>query len=191
MYVVLGGTGHIGSALVERLLTRGEAVTLVTRSSSKARAWAERGATLAELDVRDVAALRRVLSRGRRAYLLNPPADPSGDPVEEEHATARAIVAALDGSGLEAVVAASTYGAQPAPPGGEGLGDLGVLYAFEEALKASPSPPRSCAARTISATGTSRWRPRAPRADSTRCCPRTSSCPWWRLATSARTRRSC
>lgn len=47
-----------------------------------------------------------------------------------------AIVAALDGSDLELVVALSTYGAQP----GEHLGDLGVLYEFEQSLLRQSAP---------------------------------------------------
>jgi uncharacterized protein YbjT (DUF2867 family) len=42
------------------------------------------------------------------------------------------IVGALDGAGLQKVVLQSTYGAQP----GDALGDLGVLYEFEEGLRA-------------------------------------------------------
>jgi uncharacterized protein YbjT (DUF2867 family) len=46
------------------------------------------------------------------------------------------IVTALRESGLEKVVAQSTYGAQP----GERCGDLNVLYDFEQALKAQTMP---------------------------------------------------
>lgn len=42
------------------------------------------------------------------------------------------IVRALTGAHLQKVVVQSTYGAQP----GEGLGDLGVLYDFEQAVGA-------------------------------------------------------
>jgi uncharacterized protein YbjT (DUF2867 family) len=45
-------------------------------------------------------------------------------------------VKALDGSGLEKVVLESTYGAQP----GDRLGDLSVLYDFEQALARQPIP---------------------------------------------------
>ncbi|TGR60102.1 NmrA family transcriptional regulator, partial [bacterium M00.F.Ca.ET.194.01.1.1] len=72
----------------------------------------------------------------RRAFLLNPPADPATDTDAEEQKTVAAIVTALAGSGLEKVVAESTYGAQP----GEGIGDLSVLYGFEQKLKAQTIP---------------------------------------------------
>ena len=136
MYIVLGGTGHIGSALATALLERGQLVTIVTRNASKAAALAKRGTTLAEVDVHDSVALRRILRTGKRAYLLNPPAHPSTDTDAEERSTVAAILAALEGSGLEKVVAASTYGAQPA----DRCGDLSTLFAFEEGLHAQPIP---------------------------------------------------
>ena len=136
MHIVLGGTGHVGSALVETLLARGEPVTLVTRDASKATAWRAKGAQVEQVDILDTVALRRVFRRGRRAFLLNPPAEPSGDTDATERRTVSAILAALEGSGLEKVVAQSTYGAQP----GEGNGDLGSLYALEQGLAAQPIP---------------------------------------------------
>ncbi len=136
MHIVLGGTGHVGSALVETLLARGEPVTLVTRDASKAAPWRAKGAQVEEADILDTAALRRVFRLGRRAFLLNPSADPSGDSDAAERRTIGAILAALEGSDLEKVVAQSTYGAQP----GESIGDLGSLHVLEQGLKAQPIP---------------------------------------------------
>jgi uncharacterized protein YbjT (DUF2867 family) len=59
-----------------------------------------------------------------------------GDTDTEERRTASSIVEALNGSGLEGIVAQSTYGAQP----GRGKGDLSVLFEFEEALRSQPIP---------------------------------------------------
>lgn len=136
MHIILGGTGHVGSAAAKALLDKGEAVTVVGRDPAKGDEWQARGAKFVVIDVRDAEALRAVLRTGKRAFLLNPPADISGDTDRDERATAVAIVAALEGSGLEKVVAASTYGAQP----GERIGDLSVLYEFERRLAAQPIP---------------------------------------------------
>jgi uncharacterized protein YbjT (DUF2867 family) len=136
MHVILGGTGHVGSALAERLLERGEAVTIVSRDPRKAERWKARGAQVAVADVRDVRALRDVLKAGARLFLLNPPADPSTDTAEEETRSLRAILTAVEGSGLAKIVALSTYGAQP----GTNIGDLGVLHEMEQALARSPIP---------------------------------------------------
>lgn len=87
-------------------------------------------------DVHDVDGLRRVLQRGKRLFLLNPPADPSTDTDAQERETVRCLLAALEGSQLEKVVAQSTYGAQP----GDRLGDLSILHDLEEGLRAQPIP---------------------------------------------------
>lgn len=136
MHIVLGGTGHVGSAVAGALLSRGEPVTVATRDASHAADLQRRGAEVAEVDILDTTALRAVLRRGKRAFLLNPPADISTDTDEEERRTVAAILAALEGSGLEKVVAESTYGAQP----GRRNGDFGPLYALEQGLAALPIP---------------------------------------------------
>lgn len=136
MFIVIGANGRIGSAVASRLLNAGRSVTAVLHSNNNEADWRSRGAQTAVVDVRDTDGLRAVFRTGKRAFLLNPNADTSTDTDREEHATVRSIVAALEGSGLEKVVAASTYGAQP----GERRGDLNVLYHFEQALAAQPIP---------------------------------------------------
>lgn len=136
MFIILGGTGHVGSAAARALLDQGHPVTIVTRSAAATGSWTQRGAEVAVADVHDVDRLRAVFRRGRRAFLLNPPADVATDTDVAERETVRCILAALDGSGLEQVVAESTYGAQP----GERCGDLTVLYGLEQGLAAQPIP---------------------------------------------------
>lgn len=136
MYIVLGASGHVGGSVARTLLESGQPVTAVLHDERDAAAWRGRGARPAIVDVHDAAALRAVFQTGTRAFLLNPPANVAADIDVEERATARSIVAALDGSGLDQVAAASTYGAQP----GERCGDLTSLYYFEQALAAQPVP---------------------------------------------------
>jgi uncharacterized protein YbjT (DUF2867 family) len=136
MYIVLGGTGHVGAAVAHELMRSGALVTVVTRDEQKAASWRSRGSDAAVLDITDVRALRAVFKRGRRAFLLNPPAPPSSDTDEEEHRTFTSIIDAIDGSELEKVVVESTYGAQA----GDRIGDLSVLFDFEQALARQPIP---------------------------------------------------
>ncbi len=136
MHIILGGTGHVGAATANALIDRCESVTIVTHDPAKRAAWEARGAAVAVVDARDVDALRGVFQQGRRLYLVNPPADPATDTDVEERRTVIAILAALQGSGLEKIVAASTYGAQP----GERCGDLTILYGLEQALHDQPIP---------------------------------------------------
>ncbi|KGJ07591.1 NAD-dependent epimerase/dehydratase family protein [Paracoccus versutus] len=136
MHIILGGTGRVGSAAARALLEQGQEVTVVTRDESRGEELKQAGARIAVADIRDVDALRRVFRTGRRAFLLNPPADPSGDTDAEERRNVAAIVAALEGSGLEKVVGQSTYGAFE----GTRCGDLTVLHEFERALMQQPIP---------------------------------------------------
>ncbi|MDD7970857.1 NAD(P)H-binding protein [Roseinatronobacter alkalisoli] len=136
MYIILGGTGQVGSATARALLDEGEAVTIVTRDESHGKDLYDAGAKIVVADVRNVEALKGVFRLGKRAFLLNPPAPPSSATDKEERANVAAIMSALDGSGLEKVVAASTYGAFD----GECCGDLTILHAFELALKRQTIP---------------------------------------------------
>ena len=136
MYVVLGSTGHVGSALARALLTRGETVTVVVRDRAKARALEALGAQVVVADIHDVEALRRAYSHGERLFMLNPPAAPSTDTQARERETVANMLDALRGSGIKKVVAESTFGAQP----GDQLGDLNVLYELEQGLKQSGVP---------------------------------------------------
>jgi uncharacterized protein YbjT (DUF2867 family) len=136
MYVIMGGTGHVGSATAEALLERGKAATIVTRNADRASAWREKGAGIAETDVEDVASLRAAFRRGHRAFLLNPPADTTKDTDALEKHTIANILAAIEGSGLEKIVAESTGGAQP----GDRIGDLNTLWDLEEGLRRQSIP---------------------------------------------------
>ena len=80
--------------------------------------------------------LRAAFRRGSRAFLLNPPADTTTDTDAVERRTVAGILAALEGSGLEKVVAESTGGAQP----GDRIGDLNVLWELEEGLRRQSIP---------------------------------------------------
>ncbi|WP_434641528.1 NmrA family NAD(P)-binding protein [Achromobacter piechaudii] len=132
MYIIMGGTGHVGAATARALLARGAEVTILTRSAARAAHWRTLGADIVQADVEDVASLRAAFRRGRRAFLLNPPADIRRDTDAVERHTVANILAALEGSGLEKVVAESTAGAQP----GSHIGDLNVLWELEEGLRA-------------------------------------------------------
>lgn len=136
MYVILGGCGNVGSATARALLDQGQDVTVVTRSKARGAELEKAGARTAVADIRDVDALRAVFQLGKRAFLLNPPADPAEDTDEEERMNVAAMLTALQGSGLEKVVAQSTYGAFE----GTCCGDLTVLYELERGLLSQPIP---------------------------------------------------
>ena len=131
MYIILGGTGHVGSSVATALLKKDEKVTVITHDDKKVAEWEKRGAKTAVVDVLDTDKLREIFNTGTRLFLLNPPANPATDTVAEEQKTLSSILKALENSSIEKVVGESTYGAQS----GEGVGDLGVLFDMEERLK--------------------------------------------------------
>jgi uncharacterized protein YbjT (DUF2867 family) len=131
MYIILGGTGHVGASVATTLLEKGKEVTVITHNPQKTPEWEQKGANVRVVDVYDSDKLHAVFKNGERLFLLNPEADPATDTVIEEQRTLSSILKALENSGIKKAVAQSTEGAQP----GEGIGDLGVLYDMEERLK--------------------------------------------------------
>jgi uncharacterized protein YbjT (DUF2867 family) len=118
------------------LISQGESVTVVSRSPATITTWQKRGAQVAIADVHDTLELHRVFTTGKRLFLLNPPANPATDTDTEERKSLTSILRAIENSGLEKIVAESTYGAQP----GSQIGDLGVLYEMEQHLAEQPIP---------------------------------------------------
>ncbi|GAB3711132.1 NAD(P)H-binding protein [Spirosoma flavus] len=130
MYIILGATGHVGSAVAQSLLDKGEPVTVITHDAKKREAWQQKGAAVAVVNVYDTESLRTIFQQGKRLFVLNPPAPITTDTAEEERRSVQSILAALTDSGLEKIVAESVYAAQP----GDRIGDLGVLYELEQGL---------------------------------------------------------
>ena len=128
MHIITGGTGHVGSALAEALLKKGEKVTIISRSSKSAKEWMSKGAQIAVADIYDTVALHEIFKKGKSIFILNPPADPMTDTPVQERKTVASLVEALKYSSAEKVVVESTLGAQP----GFNIGDFGVLYELEQ-----------------------------------------------------------
>lgn len=141
MYVILGATGHVGSAVAMNLLKGGRDVTVVTRNPERAKHLSHIGAKVACVDVHNTEELANVLKTSRRAFLINPPANPGLNCDLEERATINSIIDALRMAKLEKIVVQSTYGVREATC----CGDLGTLYDFEQGVRNSGVP--SCIIR--------------------------------------------
>lgn len=136
MQVVLGATGHVGSAVLKKLMESGEPVLAVTHSLTHENELRGLGVEVATADINDVEMLTQTLMRGHSAFILNPPGQISADSVTEELQSAHAIIKAVANSGLQKLVLQSTQAAQP----GRAIGDLGVLYELEQGLRATGLP---------------------------------------------------
>ncbi|SDE01706.1 NAD(P)H-binding protein [Pedobacter soli] len=135
-FVILGGTGHIGSALAEQLLKQEKSVLIIGHNEEKAEVWRSRGAGFETADVLDSEKLHELFGLADRLFILNPPAYPGKDAEAQERKQVQSILSALAGLKPEQIVMASTYGARDE----EGIFDLGTLYALERGLKAHESP---------------------------------------------------
>jgi uncharacterized protein YbjT (DUF2867 family) len=134
MYIILGGTGHVGKAVADELIAQNKKVTVITHNRDKVEQIEKNGAFAVVADVMDADQLRKAFSYGRKLFLLNPPANPKTDTAAVERESLKSILKALEDSGIEKVVAESTVGAQP----GNKIGDLGVLYEMEQELQKLP-----------------------------------------------------
>lgn len=116
--VVLGATGHIGTALVHQLLEKGHRVTAVARPSARLDALAQAGATPAAGSVDDAAFLTQVLRGRDAAFLMLPPNVTAPDVLAYTDQVGEAIAQAVRDADLPQAVHLSSIGAdQPAGTG--------------------------------------------------------------------------
>ena len=73
MYVVIGGTGHTGSVVAEKLLANREKVRVVGRDERRLERFKQRGAEAFVGDVTDASAMAKAFSGADAAYVMIPP----------------------------------------------------------------------------------------------------------------------
>jgi nucleoside-diphosphate-sugar epimerase len=119
---ITGATGFVGSALVRRLLAENADLRILARPSTKAGLLEARGAQIIRGDLRDDAALARLVAGTEVVYHLAAKVDSRGSKAEfmdaNVHGTQRLLIACL-AAGVRRVVYASSiavYGL--AKPGG-------------------------------------------------------------------------
>ncbi|WP_183503599.1 NAD(P)H-binding protein [Methylobacterium brachythecii] len=127
MYAVTGATGQVGSAVVKRLLARGERVRIVARDEGRAADWVARGCELALADITDVKALAAAFAGCTGVFVLIPPLFDPEPGFPEVRAIAVALVEAIGKARPGRVVMLSTIGAQASEP--NLLTQLGIVEA--------------------------------------------------------------
>ncbi|HEX8904304.1 MAG TPA: SDR family oxidoreductase [Longimicrobiaceae bacterium] len=109
MILVTGATGKVGSALVEQLAARGEAVRVLARSPEKARAQLPAGVEVAQGDLKDRPSLDAAFAGVDRLFLL---AATDRQQVEME----RNAIDAAKRAGVKHIVKLSVLGADEQSP---------------------------------------------------------------------------
>jgi uncharacterized protein YbjT (DUF2867 family) len=130
MYVVLGATGHTGSAVAETLVEKKRRVRVIVRSADRGAAWKAKGAeiTIASLD--DAPALTKAFEGATGVYLLVPPNYGATAWLADQRSRMDRAAEAVKKSSIGHVVFLSSIGGQL--PGG--TGPIRAVHYGEEVL---------------------------------------------------------
>ncbi len=132
MIAVMGATGNVGGSISERLMAQGEEVRVLGRSEQKLEGLVERGADGTVGEATDPEYLASAFQGAQAAFALIPPNLQSEDYGAFQDRVGRAIVRAIEDSGLRHLVFLSSVGAdQPA-----GTGPIAGLHRAEQRLRA-------------------------------------------------------
>lgn len=112
MFVVVGATGNTGSAVVETLLNKKQAVRIVVRSADKGVAWKAKGADVAVASLDDVSALAQAFAGATGVYLMVPPNYGAAAWLADQQTRMDRAVEAVKKSGVSHVVYLSSVGGQ-------------------------------------------------------------------------------
>lgn len=130
MFVVLGVTGHTGSAVAETLLSQKQPVRVVVRSADKAADWKARGADIAVASLDDMPALAKAFDGANGVYLLVPPNYGAEAWSADQQARMDRAAEAVKKSGIGHVVFLSSIGGQLP----RGTGPIRAVHYGEEKL---------------------------------------------------------
>ncbi len=133
MYVVLGATGHTGSAVANTLLERKQPVRVVVRSPEKGAAWKAKGAEVALASYEDPSSLAQALRGAEGAYLLVPPNYGAQAWLASQQKAMTQAAEAVKAAGLQHVVFLSSVGGQLP----EGTGPIRAVRYGEQVLGAA------------------------------------------------------
>jgi uncharacterized protein YbjT (DUF2867 family) len=127
MYVILGATGHTGSAIAENLLAKGERVRAIGRSKERLAPLARYGAETLEGDATDSSFLTRAFEDARAVYFMVPPAPTSDDYRGYQTRLIEAGAKAFEATRVHYAVALSSFGADKE----SGTGPVSGLHRME------------------------------------------------------------
>jgi uncharacterized protein YbjT (DUF2867 family) len=130
MYVITGATGNTGSMIAKTLLDRGQKVRAIGRSANRLEGLAAEGAEPFVCDVSDAAALTRAFSGAKAIYAMVPPSMTSQDYRADQDKVTKAIVQAVEQTGVQYVVSLSSVGADKE----QNSGPIAGLHYLEQRL---------------------------------------------------------
>ncbi len=130
MYVIMGGTGNIGSKLAKILLEQDQGITVVGRSEARLQPLVKKGAMSAVGDIADAEFLTQTCQGVDALFALIPPGYQAKDFRGYYNAIGDSLVQAIQASGVRHVVFLSSHGAHLP----EHTGPVKGLYDVEQKL---------------------------------------------------------
>jgi uncharacterized protein YbjT (DUF2867 family) len=112
MNIILGATGRVGSAIVDRLLNRNKPVKAVIHNPAKVAKFQQQGAQVAIADAFDLQELQSAFKDGSAVFVLTPETGSSHDVIGNTQAILDNYRAAIESSSIEKIVGLSSIGAQ-------------------------------------------------------------------------------
>ncbi len=112
MNIILGATGQVGSAIVDRLLKQNKPIKAVIHNPKKADELRHKGALVAVADAFDLHALHSAFKDGSAVFVLTPETGSSNDVIGDTQTILDNYRAAIESSQIEKIVGLSSIGAQ-------------------------------------------------------------------------------
>lgn len=131
MYVILGATGQVGSAIVDHLLAKKLPVKALIHNPEKTSEIKAKGAEVAVADAMDLNSLIDAFQGGDTLFVLTPETGKSKDVLGETKSILENYNQAIQQSSIKKVVGLSSIGAQY----DKGTGNLLMSYMLEHAFK--------------------------------------------------------
>lgn len=131
MYVILGASGQVGSAITDHLLAKKLAVKAVIHNPEKASEIKEKGAEVAVADARDLNSLIDAFQGGDTLFVLTPETGKNEDVLGETKTILENYHKAIQQSSIKKVVGLSSIGAQY----DKGTGNLLMSHMLEHAFE--------------------------------------------------------
>ena len=131
MYVILGASGQVGSAIVDHLLAKKLAVKAVVHNPDKVSEIKEKGAEVAVADAMDLNSLIEAFKGGDTLFAITPETFKNKDVLGETKTILQNYNKAIKASEIKKLVGLSSIGAQYS----EGTGNLLMSYMLEHAFQ--------------------------------------------------------
>jgi uncharacterized protein YbjT (DUF2867 family) len=136
MYVILGASGQVGSAIADHLLAKKLLVKAVIHNPEKASAIKAKGAEVAIADAMDLNSLIEAFKGGDTLFALTPETGKNEDVLGETKTILENYNKAIKQSSIKKVVGLSSIGAQY----DKGTGNLLMSHMLEHAFEDLPIP---------------------------------------------------